>query len=440
MVKITTPIGPEPPSLIFPVKVPLSPILEEALAKCPVLKSIIPLVKVSVSELLGLIPEEFIDDLAKKVAADKWVKKLKAAPFFKLILFSILQEERLSLRVMESNVHDPMFKLLAPAFAADEATFGGIRDRLMHVKSAFFRGLYEKVYEMASEKYGAKGLSSHHIKRFDSTMLATFSHLLEGMKVGNTSKGKTQVKLTTELKDDFLIHMTFHKDQPHLSEETSLKEAVLDRNEKNTDDIAVFDKGLKSRKTFAEFVREEALFVGRAHESPRFVLLDDQPPKNLAEQDGGKELEFVQDSAVNLYESKSTLNPTRMRLIQYKIKKNGQILSFVTNVWDVGASTIAKIYRMRWDIEVLFRFMKQEMNLTHFVCNDSNAIEVMLYCTMIASMLVLIYKKENNIKSYKLAKTRFFKELFYDTLLEMLQTPEGVEKLKQIVEKFVLII
>ena len=92
---------------------------------------------------------------------------------------------------------------------------------------------------------------------------------------------------------------------------------------------------------------------------------------------------------------------------------------------------------MRWDIEVLFRFMKQEMNLTHFVCNDENAIEVMLYCTLIASMLVLIYKKENRMKSYKRAKTHFFKELLYEVLLEMLEIPEATEHLKQNLMKFV---
>ena len=430
MVKIQSPLAPAPALALPPAKAPLEP--EPLLSPEPEVES-----QVTVSELIALIPEELIVDLANELMVDKWVKKLKADPMFKLILFSILQSERLSLRVMQENVKDPLFKLLAPAFAADEATWSGIRDRLMHVNSVFFRRLYEKVYQMAAAKHGVKGLSTHHIKRFDSTMVATFSHLLEGMKVGNTSKGKTQVKFTTELKDDFLIHMTFHQDQPHLSEETALKEAVLDRTEKNPEDISVFDKGMKSRQSFAQFDDEQTLFVARAHESPRYVLLEAQPAKDGQGQDGGKELEFIQDSAVNLYESKDKVNPKKLRLIQYRVKKDGIVLSFVTNVWDLDASVIAKIYRMRWDIEVLFRFMKQEMNLTHFVCNDRNAIEVMLYCTMIASMLVLIYKKENRVTSYKIAKTRFFKELFYGTLLEMLKTPEGVEYLKQIVEKFV---
>ena len=86
---------------------------------------------VRVADLINLVPQEFLEELAADLMVDKWVKKLKAVPLFKLVLFSILQGERLSLRVMEDNVSDPLFKILAPAFAADEATWGGIRDRLM---------------------------------------------------------------------------------------------------------------------------------------------------------------------------------------------------------------------------------------------------------------------------------------------------------------------
>jgi Transposase DDE domain len=400
--------------------------------------------KTRVSELLDLLPASYLEDLAHDLVADKWVKKLKTAPLFKLIFFSILQSERLSLRVMEENVSDPLFKALAPSLNADEATWGGIRDRLIHVKSIFFQKLYEKVYEMAAKLYSTSDLDGYHIKRFDSTMVASFAHLLDGMQVGNTSKNKTQVKFTTELKDDFLIHMTFHKDQAHLSEETALKQAVKDRSSADNviqqTEVSVFDKGLKSRKTFAEFDAEGTLFVGRVSDNPRYELISTLNPtteqiQTLNESD---ELIFLQDSKVYLYESSHKLSERAIRLVQYLHKDKDVVLSFVTNVWDMEAQAIAQIYKMRWDIEVLFRFMKQEMNLTHFVCNDINAIQVMLYSTLITSMLVLIYKKKNNIKSYKAAKTQFFKELLYEIVLIMLENEESTQILKQSVQKFVL--
>ena len=61
------------------------------------------------------------------------------------------------------------------------------------------------------------------IKRYDSTMIHTFSHLMSEMKVGNSSKNKHQLILTTELTNDFGVRMKFFSDQPYLSERNSLK-------------------------------------------------------------------------------------------------------------------------------------------------------------------------------------------------------------------------
>ena len=165
--------------------------------------------KTSVKELLELIPDELIGELAASLMVDKWVKKLKGTHIFKLVLFSLLSSERLSLRIMDDNFEDPLFRILAPALSAEEVTWTGIRDRLININSVFFQKLYESIYQRARELYGGIKLAGYHIKKYNSTMIATFSYLLEGMKMGNTKKGKTQVKISTEFTDDFLIRMDF---------------------------------------------------------------------------------------------------------------------------------------------------------------------------------------------------------------------------------------
>lgn len=389
---------------------------------------------VSVPELLAMIPPSLLEELAQELVVDKWVKKLKAEAMFKLVLFSLLQSERLSLRVMEANSRDPYFKALYPAFEADKATWVGIRNRLIQLDLRYCRRLYEALYERTEELYGEKALDGYHLKRYDSTMIATFSHLLEGMRVGNTKKGKTQIKLTTELCDDFLIQMHLHKDQGHLSEEVALKEAIETATH-GEDDIVVFDKGLKSRHSLIAFEQAGIGFVARSSSEPRYELVE----ANKQGEPDPPELEWLQDSAVYLYESGYSVLEKKLRLIQYRVCETGEILCFITNLWDLPASLIAQAYRRRWDIEVLFRFMKQEMNLTHFVCNDDNAIQVMLYFTMIAAMLVLIFKKRNRITSYKMAKIQFFKELIYALTLDVTEEPEALNwfrsNLKRLVQK-----
>lgn len=55
---------------------------------------------------------------------------------------------------------------------------------------------------------------------------------------------------------------------------------------------------------------------------------------------------------------------------------------------------IAFCYKKRWDIEVYFKFLKQNLNFSHFLSTNENGIKVILYMTIIISMLVMIYKRK----------------------------------------------
>ena len=108
---------------------------------------------------------------------------------------------------------------------------------------------------------------------------------------------------------------------------------------------------------------------------------------------------------------KEELVQTPFRLIVAKTKDvDAKEFWFITNDLDLSAKEVAQAYRRRWDIEVFFRFIKQELNVSHLVSLNKNGIEVILYMTLIVAMLVLIYKKANDI-GYKTAKRRFKMEI-----------------------------
>lgn len=387
--------------------------------------------QVRVDDLLELIGMSCIEDIVVELEADKWVAKLKTALVFKLVLYSLLDTERMSLRVMEENYSSPVFKALERT-AVGETAHNSIRDRLVTIDLRFFERLFRQAKKVLAEHFDDKQLSRYNIKRYDSTMIAVFSHLLQGMKVGNTSKKKNQVKVTTELQNDFQVSFCFSKDQGHLSEEVALKE-LIERSTHGKDDLIVFDRGLKSRGTFVEF-KEKFKFVTRLHDKNRYKFL--RPHHGV----GGEEhatLEFLQDSIVYLYGDGSKLVKEEFRLVEARRREDGKKVFFLTNILDLPADQVAAVYRHRWQIEVFFRFLKQEMNLAHFVCNDVNAIQVMIYCTLITAMLVLVYKKKNGITSYKIAKIQFFKELEAAILLAITETPEGLISFRQNLKKYI---
>ena len=127
---------------------------------------------------------------------------------------------------------------------------------------------------------------------------------------------------------------------------------------------------------------------------------------------------LMKDSRVQIFarspienrDGKSCKVDNEFRLVVIKNEKTGKEFWFLSNEFELSAKEISEYYRKRWDIEVFFRFLKQELNLTHLVSLNKNGIEVMVYMTMIASMLLLIYKKANNL-GYKTAKRRIAMEL-----------------------------
>jgi Transposase DDE domain len=384
---------------------------------------------ITADQLLSLLGDTLLQDLSRQVQADKWVIKLETVVVFKLILCSILDSERLSLRVMAEQFSSVPFQLLEQSVVGQKTAHSSIRDRLVNIKVLFFERLYERTRSLLAAEYSQNELSgSYNLKRYDSTMISVFSHMLQGMKVGNSSKKKNQVKLTTELLGDFEVRMRFFKDQDHLGEEVALREMIQSQTH-DSRSLIVFDRGLKSRQTFCELKEIKTQFVTRLNERNRYKFIC-QHAEVPSESKAG--LRFVQDSIVYLYGDGSTLVKEEFRLIEAVVDKNGKKLYFLTNILFLDAQTVAEIYHRRWDIEVFFRFVKQEMNLTHFVCNDLNAIQVMLYCTLIAAMLILVYKKQNGITAYKIAKTKFFKELQAAVTLELIETEKGLEQLKKV--------
>jgi len=100
------------------------------------------------------------------------------------------------------------------------------------------------------------------------------------------------------------------------------------------------------------------------------------------------------------------------RLIQTEDSK-GKELWFITNLLEDKINTIVEIYKKRWDIEVFFRFLKQELNFKHIFSTKINGLQIMLYMTMIVSMLILVYKKLITLDTSLLCSSFFTNSMIY---------------------------
>ena len=364
---------------------------------------------IGVEDLLKLIPEELLLDLAKETNVDYQVKKLYGRNVFNLLLYALIEKERVGLRGLEDLYGSRKFKTIfnLPA-STKSAKYNSFSARLANMNVRFFEQAYESVYEQCSQLYDESVLSlKYKITRVDSTMVCQSACKLEqGINVGSKKDGKKQIKYTVSLTNMFPSSVEVFTEQSCISENLTIPKAILKVLDKHQDNVFVFDRGVSDRKVFCELDKNDCSFVTRLHVNARHVVVEDINPTPTFVVGN---LTVLKDQQVYLYRTGNHVVEHPFRLIQTKSEKNVEYW-FLTNRFDLPIEEIIMIYKKRWDIEVFFRFLKQELNFSHLMSVNKNGIKIILYMTLIASMMILIYKRINEF-GYKTAKRRFSIEL-----------------------------
>ena len=377
-----------------------------------------------VSNLIKMIPEELLENIAKETEVDYQVKHLHGALVFKLFLYSILKSERLSTRFMEFFYNSSEFKALTGK-GEHKTRHSSISDRLRTIESKYFELVFESVGEIMEKQFRKKTKRVQEILRFDSTMVAIGAGLVKfGMQVGKKAEkgnGKKQLKFSIGLKGILPANAQLYINQIHLSEDIALREAII-KSAHAKDNIIVFDRGLQKRETFVEFDKSGIHFVTRANE---YIKYEQLKVHKIIKGRQTETLTFEEDLEVLLFDHYNKKIKQPFRLIKARLKKSDEPIFFLTNISELNAKEISEIYYRRWDIEVFFRFIKQELNFSNLVSYNENGIRVMMYMILITAMLILTYKHANNIDGYKIAKLKFTDELQMDIIKEIVEVCGG---------------
>ena len=371
---------------------------------------------IGVSDLLKLIPQDLLDHLAEDTKVDHQVKKLYGRNVFNLLLYGLLDGERVGLRTLQDFYNSRQFKAMFQLPGTKSAKYNSISVRLAKMNVVFFEKAYQSIYEQCSLLYDQNTLSSKYkITRVDSTMVCEAASKLEqGINVGCKKDGKKQIKYTVSLTNMFPSSVEVFMQQTYINENHTIPKVISKIIDKTQDNVFVFDRGVNSRNVFCELDKNDFSFVTRLSVNSRHVYLEDV---SLPDNRILRNLTIIKDQRVHLYKTGTKIVEYPFRLVQTQNNK-GTAFWFLTNRFDLSCEEIINIYQHRWDIEVFFRFIKQELNFRHFISVNENGIKILLYMTMILSMLILIYKKINEF-GYKTAKRRFAME-FRDIITDML--------------------
>lgn len=352
------------------------------------------------------MPDELLDNLADETDVDYSVKKLQGKHIFKLFLFAFLNGKAISLRILEVISKSERFRNLFDS-ETKSVRHSAIGMRLQKISFRYFEKIFEHLIaspELESVIFGRKKIT---VRKIDSTIVTLSSKLL---KVGlDDNPGFKTLKFGVTLRESVPVNIMLFQGQENLSEDNALPKLILENKQQKALNIAIFDRGIQRKQNFADFNKNKISFVSRLSTQKITVV-----ERLLLSERETATLTIVSDQIIR-FANDEGMKPedagTEFRLITGITKDTKQEMKFLTNVLFLSAVEIAELYKSRWEIETFFKFIKQEMNFSHLLSRNENGIKVVMYLTMIATILLTLYKKKNQIVGWAIAKFQFIDEI-----------------------------
>jgi IS4 transposase len=142
----------------------------------------------------------------------------------------------------------------------------------------------------------------------------------------------------------------------------------------------VVDRGYLDLYWFAELTAAGVYFVTRLRTTARYGVVARRPVPQHRGILIDQEIRFTGEHSRHSY-------PERLRRVVVRTP-DGDRLDFLTNHLTLGASTIARIYQDRWQIELFFKALKQHLRVKTFVGTSANALHIQIWTALIALLLL----------------------------------------------------
>ena len=326
------------------------------------------------SQILKLIPRIDFERIVKETGAEHRSKGLSSWSQFVAMLFCQLGRAH-SLREIEGGLKSCEGKLAhlgieAPARSSLSYANG---HRPWELFEKVFYGLFETV---AAKAVGKKKFRfKNKLVSLDSTVIDLCLSMYDWAKFRRT---KGAVKLHLVLDHDGYL--------PCFGIITDGKVADVKAAHQMhfaPDTIVVDDRGYNDFRLFAKWTDASVYFVTRMKDNTLFEVVE--------EHEVPKHRNILKDQTIRLTGTGAQQKcPHLLRRIEAVREDTGGILVFLTNHHGLGATTIAAIYKDRWQIELFFKALKQNLKIKTFVGTSANAVKTQIWTALI-SMLLLRY-------------------------------------------------
>ena len=300
--------------------------------------------------------------------------------------------------------------------------------------------VFENIYHQLLKQYGVflsdsriKDVIKKQVKIFDSSTISLFKDIM-GCVGRNPKSGKRKggIKVHTVVNADEMVPSLVWFSEAKTHDHNFLEKLECDENT-----IYVFDKGYNDYKAFEHFTIQKTGFVTRIKDNASYL--------NIEKLDIGERIHngVLEDEIIEIDVKKGKeITQLRLRKVRFYDRVNKREFEFLTNLFDLRADLIATLYKIRWQIELLFKQLKQNFPLKYFLGDNENAIKIQIYCVLIVNLLLAVVKKRlkrswafSNLVSF--CKIHLFN---YINLMKFLENPERDWIIKKKEKKQMLLI
>ncbi len=333
-------------------------------------------------QILDLVPRWILESCIKKHQSDKGCSKYKTYDQFVALTFGqlnkcyTLSDISTGIGVCQSFIKD----LGLSQSPARSTMSDGNKKRTWEVYESLYMRLlshYDKVLKKDNHRTIIQEIKDHSIKLIDSTTISLCLSMFDWAKF-RTAKGG--LKIHTCFDDALQIPDLINITEAKIHDSKGLGQNIFPKNTIIVEDRAYFDFALMLNRIFAQNI-----FVTRIKTNTDYTII-----KEL-ELPLDKDQDILKDEIITLSGKKAietTINEHNLRLITvYKVDDN-KVIHIITNNLDWTARTIADLYKKRWDIELFFKAMKQNLQIKTFLGTSENAVKSQIYVALISYLLL----------------------------------------------------
>jgi hypothetical protein len=336
------------------------------------------------TQLLKFVSKESVIRIAQQHQADRYSKRFNTYEHLVTMLYSIFNNCN-SLREVATGMlaSEQRLNHIGIRFHPRRSTISDANNRRQaDVFAEIYYTLYEKYASFLSDSRKSSRASKLYI--YDATTISLFQEVLRTSGKNPSGKRKGGIKVHTLIRSDQDVPCMIRYSAAAANDSQFLKNIFLPKGS-----ILVFDRGYCDYLTFNRFANDNVTWVTRRRKQLTYKVLQSYKKADNDEA-------IISDEQIQLGWRSGT--KVTARLVIYKDLISGELYEFLSNNFRMKATTIARLYQKRWQIELLFKRMKQNYPLKYFLGDSENAIQIQIWCSLIADLILKIIKKGAAVK------------------------------------------